>query len=216
MEDLRNYINNIRRDFSSKQLDESTVGNDPYKLFGQWFEEAVGSQILDPYAMVISTVSKENKPSTRVVYLRDISENGLVFYTNYESQKGNDLESNPNVSILFFWVELDRQIRIEGKVSVLDPTKSDLYFSGRPRESQIGAWASDQSRIIESRKFLEDRYKDFEAKFENKNVDRPKHWGGYLVEPTSFEFWQGRPSRLHDRVKFLRSDSNWKIVRLAP
>jgi pyridoxamine 5'-phosphate oxidase len=166
--------------------------------------------------MVISTVSKENKPSTRVVYLRDISERGLVFYTNYESQKGNDLESNPNISILFFWVELDRQIRIEGKVSVLDPTKSDLYFSNRPRESQIGAWASDQSRIIESRKFLEDRYKEFETKFENKNVDRPKHWGGYLVEPTSFEFWQGRPSRLHDRVKFSHSGSDWKIVRLAP
>lgn len=216
MEDLRNYINNIRRDFSSKQLDESTVGKDPYKLFGQWFEEAVGSQILDPYAMVISTVSKENKPSSRVVYLRDISENGLVFYTNYESHKGNDLESNPNISILFFWVELERQIRIDGKVSVLDPAKSDLYFSGRPRESQIGAWTSDQSRIIESRKFLEDRYKEFEAKFENKKVDRPKHWGGYLIEPTSFEFWQGRPSRLHDRVKFLHSGSDWKIVRLAP
>lgn len=216
MEDLRNYINNIRRDFSSKQLDESSVGNNPYLLFEKWFEEAVGSQILDPYAMIISTVSSENKPSSRVVYLRDISEKGMVFYTNYESQKGSDLEVNPSISILFFWGELERQIRIEGKVSVLDPSKSDQYFNSRPRESQIGAWTSDQSRIIDSRKFLEDRYKEFTEKFENKNVDRPKHWGGYLVELTSFEFWQGRPSRLHDRVKFLHSGSDWKIVRLAP
>jgi pyridoxamine 5'-phosphate oxidase len=216
LEDLRNYINNIRRDFSSKQLDESSVGNNPYQLFAQWFEEAVGSQILDPYAMMIATVSKENKPSSRVVYMRDISEKGLVFYTNYDSQKGNDLDSNPHISLLFFWGELERQIRIEGKVSVLDPIKSDSYFSSRPRESQIGAWTSNQSQIIESRKYLEDRYKEFTAKFENKNVDRPKQWGGYLVEPTSFEFWQGRPSRLHDRVKFLHSGSDWKIVRLAP
>jgi pyridoxamine 5'-phosphate oxidase len=166
--------------------------------------------------MMVATVSKENKPSSRVVYMRDISEEGLVFYTNYDSQKGNDLDSNPHISLLFFWGELERQIRIEGKVSVLDPAKSDLYFSGRPRESQIGAWSSDQSRIIDSRKILEDRYKEFTDKFENKNVDRPKHWGGYLVEPTSFEFWQGRPSRLHDRVKFLNNHSDWKIVRLAP
>ena len=216
MEELRNYIYNIRRDFLSKQLDESSVGNNPYQLFAQWFEEALGSQILDPYAMVIATVSKENKPSSRVVYMRDISELGFVFYTNYESQKGDDLESNPHISLLFFWGELERQVRIEGKVSVLDSIISDSYFSSRPRESQIGAWTSNQSQIIESRKYLEDRYKEFIAKFENKNVERPKHWGGYLVEPTSFEFWQGRPSRLHDRVKFLNENSNWKIVRLAP
>lgn len=216
MEELRNYIHNIRRDFSSKQLDESSVGNNPYQLFAQWFEEALGSQILDPYAMVIATVSKENKPSSRVVYMRDISEMGFVFYTNYDSQKGNDLELNPHISLLFFWGELERQVRIEGKVSVLDSIISDSYFSSRPRESQIGAWTSNQSQIIESRKYLEDRYKEFIAKFENKNVERPKHWGGYLVEPTSFEFWQGRPSRLHDRVKFLNENSNWKIVRLAP
>lgn len=216
MEDLRNYINSIRRDFAAKQLDEASVGNDPYELFGTWFEEAVGSQILDPYAMMISTVSDEGKPSSRVVYLRDISENGLVFYTNYESKKGTDLSSNKYISILFFWVELERQIRIEGEVCKLDIAKSDEYFSCRPRESQIGAWASDQSKIIPSRKYLEDRACEFEKQFEGKNVDRPKHWGGYLVKPTSFEFWQGRPGRLHDRVKFVLENGLWKIVRLAP
>lgn len=216
MDDLRNYINNIRRDFSSQQLDESTVGKNPYRLFEKWFEEAVGSQILDPYAMAISTVSKENKPSVRVVYMRDISENGIVFYTNYESHKGRDLETNPNISALFFWVELERQIRIDGKVSVLNPALSDNYFASRPRESRIGAWASDQSRIIESRKFLEERYKKFEDEFSGKEVDRPKHWGGYLIEPVSFEFWQGRPNRLHDRIAFQKSGNGWNIVRLAP
>lgn len=216
MEDLRNYINSIRRDFSSQQLDESSAGNNPYLLFEKWFEEAVGSQILDPYAMVISTVSKELQPSNRVVYMRDISENGLVFYSNYDSHKGNDLSVNPNIAALFFWVELERQIRIEGNVTIVDPSKSDLYFSSRPRESQIGAWASEQSHIIESRKYLEERYKEFEKKFDGKDVVRPKNWGGYLIEPTSFEFWQGRPGRLHDRVKFIKSEGGWKVLRLAP
>ncbi len=221
MEDLRNYINNIRREFSSKQLDESAVGNNPYQLFEKWFEEAVGSQILDPFAMIISTVSKENKPSNRVVYLRDISEQGLVFYTNYESHKGNDLAVNKNISALFFWGEIERQIRIEGEVELLDETKSDLYFGNRPRESKIGAWASEQSRIIPNREYLENRVGEYEKKYEGKEVDRPKHWGGFLIKPTSFEYWQGRSSRLHDRVKFILENNpgsyrDWKIVRLAP
>lgn len=216
MEDLRNYINNIRREFSSQQLDVSSVGDNPYHLFEKWFEEAVGSQILDPYAMIISTVSKENKPSNRVVYMRDISEKGIVFYTNYESHKGNDLDFNKNISSLFFWVELERQIRIEGEVEILDEKKSDEYFKNRPRESKIGAWASDQSRIIPNREFLENRVGEFEKKFEDKEVERPKHWGGFLIKPVSFEYWQGRPSRLHDRVKFIFENNSWKIVRLAP
>lgn len=221
MEDLRNYINNIRREFSSQKLDESSVGDNPYQLFEKWFEEAVGSQILDPYAMIISTVSKENKPSNRVVYMRDISENGLVFYTNYESHKGNDLDANKNISCLFFWGELERQIRIEGEVEVLDEEKSDLYFKNRPRESQIGAWASDQSRIIPNREYLENRVGEFEKKFKGQDVTRPKHWGGFLIKPTSFEYWQGRSGRLHDRVKFIFENNpdsyrDWKIVRLAP
>ena len=216
MEDLRNYINSVRRDFSSKELDEKQVSENPYILFEQWFEEAVGSQILDPYAMVISTVNKKHEPGSRVVYMRDINENGLIFYTNYDSDKAKDLSDNKNIAALFFWIELERQIRIEGIAEQVSKQMSDAYFASRPRESQIGAWASNQSETISSRSELEKKVKHFTNEFEGKTVPRPENWGGYLIKPYSFEFWQGRPNRLHDRIKYSLQNKDWKISRLSP
>jgi pyridoxamine 5'-phosphate oxidase len=216
LEDLRNYINSVRRDFSSKSLDEKHVPENPYKLFEKWFEEAVSSQILDPYAMVIATVNKKHQPSTRVVYMRDISENGLVFYTNYHSDKAKDLDENKNISALFFWIELERQIKITGVAEKTSNEMSDAYFASRPRESQIGAWASNQSSILSSRSELEEKVLYYTKLFEGQSVPRPEYWGGYLIKPHSFEFWQGRPNRLHDRIIYTRQSNNWIISRLSP
>jgi pyridoxamine-phosphate oxidase len=216
IEDIQNYLNEIRRDFMKQSLNENEVDKSPYNQFAKWFEEAVNSQILDPYAMTVSTVNNDCKPSSRVVYLRDISENGLIFYTNYLSKKGHDIAANPYIAVNIYWAELERQIRIEGKVEKASEEKSDEYFSKRPRESQIGAWASEQSTEITSRETLEERVKFFTEKFKGQPVPRPKHWGGYLIKPNYFEFWQGRPNRLHDRIVYELVNNNWKIKRLAP
>lgn len=216
MEDLRNYINSVRRDFSSKSLDEKDVPENPYKLFEKWFEEAVSSQILDPYAMVIATANKKLQPSTRVVYMRDISENGLVFYTNYHSDKAKNLDENKNISALFFWIELERQIKITGVAEKTSKEMSDAYFASRPRESQIGAWASNQSSILSSRSELEEKVLYYTKLFEGQTVPRPENWGGYLIKPHAFEFWQGRPNRLHDRIIYTLQNNNWIISRLSP
>jgi pyridoxamine 5'-phosphate oxidase len=217
LEILRNYLNTIRREFANKPLDESSVPSTPYQLFHSWFEEAVSSQILDPYAMIISTVDASLRPSSRVVYMRDIiAENGIIFYTNYNSRKGQDIESHPDLSALFYWAELDRQIRVDGKVQKVSEELSDKYFASRPRESQIGAWASNQSEVIATRETLEKQVEFYTEKFKDKEVPRPPHWGGYILIPSSFEFWQGRPSRLHDRILFSKQNELWKIERLAP
>ncbi len=216
MEVLKNYLNAIRRDFADKPFTEKLANKNPFKQFETWFEEAVNVQILDPFAMAVSTVNKEGQPSTRIVYLRDITENGFIFYTNYSSKKGQDLLINNKISLNFFWGELERQIRIEGEVKKVNEQLSDDYFSKRPRESQIGAWASLQSETITSRKELEDKVKFYTNKFKNKTVPRPKHWGGYIVTPHRIEFWQGRPSRLHDRLVYRRVGLNWEITRVSP
>ncbi|MBX7095872.1 MAG: pyridoxamine 5'-phosphate oxidase [Flavobacteriales bacterium] len=216
MDVLRSYINSIRRDFANRPLDENSVPENPYQLFEQWFEDAVGSEILDPYAMMISTADEHQQPSSRVVYMRDISESGIIFYTNYLSHKGHDLSVNHKISALFFWVELERQIRIEGIAEPVSPEISDAYFASRPRESQIGAWASAQSSEIESREELERLVLEYTEKFKDQEVPRPPHWGGYLIRPEKFEFWQGRPSRLHDRITFKRDAGTWQRKRLAP
>lgn len=216
MEDLRNYLNQIRRDFADKPLEEKSVKENPLLQFSTWFEEAVNAQILDPYAMLISTVDETGQPHTRVVYLRNISEEGMIFYTNYNSQKGKNISASNKIALTFFWVELERQIRIEGTVKKVSEELSDKYFAARPRESQLGAWASNQSETIKNRAELEENLKHYTEKFKNSDVPRPPHWGGYIVEPTKFEFWQGRPSRLHDRLIYAKNNNDWIISRVAP
>jgi len=216
IEEVSNYLNKIRHEFTSQALNENEAGDSPIELYAKWLEEAVGSQILDPKAMVISTVSTDGFPSSRVVYNRGITDAGFKFYTNYDSQKGDDLAVNPNISVNVFWPEMERQIRMQGVVTKLSATESDEYFDARPRESQIGAWASSQSHQVKDRAELEELVKQFTAKFEGKDVPRPSHWGGYFIEASYFEFWQGRPARLHDRIVFKKDGKKWAKYRVAP
>jgi pyridoxamine 5'-phosphate oxidase len=214
--DLINYLNETRRNFSGKPLRSSSVKKDPIEQFNIWIEEAINSQLIDPNAMSITTVNENGQPSTRIVYLRGINEKGFIFYTNYKSNKGASLENNNQIALNFFFPELDRQIRIEGIAEKMSTTDSDVYFSQRPRESQIGAWASSQSEAIENRAVLSENVNRFTEKFKGTPVPRPKHWGRYVVVPSKIEFWQGRPNRLHDRILFSKTNTEWKIERLAP
>ena len=216
MEELQNYLNSIRRDFADQPLNENSVADDPLRQFEKWFEEAVNAKVLDPHAMSLATVSYEEQPSVRIVYLRGIAENGFKFYTNYSSQKGKDLLENKRVAINFFWGELERQIRVEGEVEKLSKEESDAYFAARPRESQIGAWASEQSVLIRNRKALEDKVKYYREHYKGIDIPRPENWGGYLVKPHRIEFWQGRPNRLHDRLVFSKNGTSWELNRMAP
>ena len=213
---FRSYINTVRREFADQPLNLEAVNEDPYEFFEKWFDEAVGAEVLDPYAMNLATVNKQGRPGVCVVYMRDITNKGLVFYTNYNSRKGLDLEENPAVSVNFFWVELDRQIRFTGVVEKVSDNLSDEYFAQRPRPSQISAWASDKSKAIDDREYLDKQYKVYEEKFKDKTVPRPSHWGGYRIKPDAIEFWQGRPNRLHDRIVFYKSNDAWTKKRLAP
>jgi len=216
LEEVRNYINTVRRDFASRPLVESALAKDPFAQFAQWMEEAVNSQILDPYAMCVSTVGKDLWPSSRIVYLRDVAEEGFVFYTNYDSHKAADISLHPYAALNFHWSELERQVRIEGGVEKVLEEKSDAYWDSRPRESQISAWMSEQSQVVESREALESRKAKIEERFKGIDIPRPQHWGGYVVVPERIEFWQGRPNRLHDRLVYLRHSKGWKVVRLNP
>lgn len=216
LEEVRNYINSIRRDFANRPLDESGLLSDPFDQFAQWMEEAVNSQILDPYAMCVSTVGNDLWPSSRIVYLRDVAEGGFVFYTNYDSHKAKDIAENPFAAINFHWSELERQVRIEGGVKKITEEKSDAYWASRPRESQVSAWMSDQSQPVGSREELELRKSAILQRFEGVEIPRPIHWGGYVVVPERVEFWQGRPNRLHDRLVYLKQTNEWKVVRLNP
>lgn len=216
MEDLRNYLNTIRRDFAKQTLDEGDVNANPIFQFEKWFEEAVGAQVIDPNAMTICTATNEGKPSARIVLLRSINENGFIFYTNYASRKGTEIAMNPNCALVFFWPELERQIRIEGVLQKQTAEESNMYFNSRPRESKIGAWVSEQSKVISNREVLNIEYEKLSKKYPDENVPCPPHWGGYLLKPQSIEFWQGRPDRLHDRILYTKENNSWKIERLSP
>ena len=216
LEEVRNYINSIRRDFSSKALNEAMLNDDPFKQFAIWLQEAVDSQILDPYAACLSSSNAKGQVSSRIVYIRDIIDEGFVFYTNYNSKKAEDIKQNPNVAFNIHWGELERQIKIKGKVIISSASLSDVYFNNRPRESQIGAWASKQSSELISRDELEKNIKYYEKKFKDKKVTRPDFWGGYILLAESIEFWQGRSNRLHDRIIFNKVNNLWNKSRLSP
>jgi pyridoxamine 5'-phosphate oxidase len=209
-------LKNIRKEYRLKELDEKQVSKDPMHQFSEWMGEALQSEVAEPTASVLSTVSIESRPSSRVVLIKQISTEGFDFFTNQQSKKGRHLEQNGYASLLFFWPELERQVRIEGKVQVLSQDDSDSYFQSRPLQSQIGAWASPQSTIIPNRKTLKDWYEEFEEIFLKNQVKRPPHWGGYRLEPDLMEFWQGRESRLHDRIEYKNVNGKWEFHRLAP
>ena len=216
MEDLRNYINSLRHDFAKQKLDETDINPNPFFQFAKWFEEAVGAQILDPNAMTVCSSTKDGKPSARILLLRNFSENGFVYYTNYNSRKGSEIAVNPQCALLFFWPELERQIRIEGTVQKQTAEESDKYFNSRPRESKLGAWTSEQSKVIANRNVLNEKYEALSKQYPDEHVPRPPYWGGYLLKPVSIEFWQGRPNRLHDRILYTLENNKWKIERLSP
>ena len=210
------HIRKLREDYSLSTLDENDVHADPIQQFKLWLDESLKAMLPEPNAMTLSTVDSEQKPHSRIVLLKGIEKNGFIFYTNYKSDKGRDIESNPNVSICFLWKELERQVRIEGIAKKISSESSEEYFVSRPVKSQIGALASEQSSVIENRAILEEKFEALTKLYSTGHVPMPDHWGGYVVEPTSIEFWQGRRSRLHDRIKYEKEKKNWIINRLAP
>jgi pyridoxamine 5'-phosphate oxidase len=213
-------IAHLRTEYKRATLDESDVDADPCQQFARWFDEATCAQCPEPNAMTLATVGHDGRPGARIVLLKGFDARGFVFFTNYESRKGHELAAHPHAALLFFWVELERQVRIEGSIGRVDAAESDAYYASRPRSSRLGAWASPQSAPVADRSELEARFAAAEARYASagESVPRPAHWGGYRLVPEAFEFWQGRRSRLHDRVRYRRhSDTgSWMIDRLAP
>ncbi len=205
----------IRRDYKIASLDEKDVAASPFAQFDKWFGEATKAELPEPNAMTLASCDSAGRPSARVVLIKEYDERGLVFFTNYQSHKGQDLAVNNRAALLFFWPELERQIRIEGRVEKVSAADSDAYYQSRPVLSRIGAWASPQSQALDSRTALEARFAAYSAEY-GENPPRPTHWGGYRVVPSFFEFWQGRSSRLHDRICYRLADGKWKLERLAP
>ncbi len=209
------FISEDRKDFEKGTLDEHEIPKSPFILFELWLKEAIESEESEAYVMTLSTI-KEDQPKSRVVYLRGFENGKFIFYTNYESDKGEEIEQNSNVSLNFYWSSLERQVRINGKAKKCDKLLSDNYFSKRPRASQIGAWASRQSTILKDREDLDSRIALFENKFKGKEIPRPDHWGGFEVNANEIEFWQGRKSRLHDRIAYKSYGDSWTIQRKSP
>jgi pyridoxamine 5'-phosphate oxidase len=210
-------IADLRKEYSSQSLLETDIERNPFDQFEKWWAQAVNSQIDEPNAMTVATASGDGMPAARIILLKGFDKNGFVFFTNYKSYKAMHLEENPRACLVFFWKELERQVRITGLVKRVSEKESDDYFYSRPKGSQIGAWASPQSQVIESRDWIDQRYLQLAEEFKKKELKRPAHWGGYRVTPVIIEFWQGRPSRLHDRIQYsLEEDGSWKIERLSP
>ncbi len=212
---MKREIADIRKDYKLQQLEEKDVAKDAIEQFTRWWQDAVNSEITEVNAMTLATVNTDGQPDARIVLLKDYNENGFVFFTNYNSQKGNEIAGNPKAALVFFWKELERQIRIEGIIEKTSAAESDEYFNSRPAGSRIGAWASPQSSVIPGREILESYVTKYTTEFSG-DIPRPKHWGGYRIVPTKIEFWQGRSSRLHDRILYTRTTDNWNISRLAP
>jgi pyridoxamine 5'-phosphate oxidase len=211
------HVARLRQEYTRAGLKESDADPDPIEQFRRWFDEALAADLHEPNAMTVATATPEGRPSGRIVLLKGFDERGFVFYTNYEGRKSGELETNPYAALVLYWGELERQVRIEGRVSRVSEEESDAYFAGRPRGSQLGAWVSEQSRPVEDRGALEERLRELEAEYEGREVPRPPFWGGYRVEPEVMEFWQGRENRLHDRLRYRRSDDEgWRRERLQP
>ncbi|PCJ84546.1 MAG: pyridoxamine 5'-phosphate oxidase [Flavobacteriales bacterium] len=213
----RQYLEASRRDYSYEPLLENDLLSNPFELFEKWLNRSIDNGLTDANAMTLATASTQGMPSARIVLLRHFDENGFVFYTNYASHKAKDIEENPQVALAFYWHKLNRQIKIQGNISKVSEHVSDEYFRTRPRDSQLSALASNQSETLESRAALDQQLEALKKQYEKHEIPRPKNWGGYAVKPATFEFWQGRPSRLHDRFRYaLQEDGSWKIERLAP
>lgn len=209
-------LGHLREDYQTIGIDIDDVSSDPIEQFEKWFGEVQEAGIWEPNAMVLSSLTPEGFPASRNVLLKAVDGRGFVFYTNYESEKGTQLIANAKSALTFSWIELRRQVRVTGRAELLAPDESDRYFASRPRGSQLGAWASPQSQVVADRAELDDHWRKLEARFEGQEVPRPSHWGGFLVRPSVIEFWQGRPNRMHDRLRYTATNSDWQIDRLAP
>ncbi len=214
--DKTKNVAELRRDYNQTELVESAVSDNPIGQFMSWFEQALSADLLDANAMTLSTASREGVPSSRIVLLKGVDEDGFRFYTNYKSRKAQELEENPRAALCFYWAPLERQVRIEGNVQKVSRDDSKSYFQQRPRLSKIGAWASQQSSKVASREELVTKFKEIEEQFEDKEVPLPEFWGGFLLKPTRVEFWQGRKGRMHDRICYEKDGESWKKFRLAP
>lgn len=212
-----NKVADLRKEYTLQGLNETDLDPNPFKQFQTWFDQALEAQLPEPNAMTLATVTQDGKPSARIVLLKHFDERGFIFYTNYKSQKGQALDQSPWAALVFWWAELERQVRMEGYTQKVLDQESDAYFQSRPWGSQLGAWVSNQSQVVPSRDVLEDRLQALKAEYQDQHVPRPSHWGGYRLSPTLIEFWQGRPNRLHDRLRYYRlDDGNWLIERLSP
>lgn len=209
-------LGDLRRSYERTGIDEATIAADPFEQFAAWFRNAVDADVAEPNAMAVATVDGDGYPAARIVLCKSFDADGFVFYTNYRSDKGVDLDERPRAALLFTWIELHRQVRIVGDASRCTAAESDAYFARRPRGSQIGAWASDQSRAVADRSTLDEAWEAAEERFADQAVPRPDHWGGYRIAPRRFEFWQGRDNRMHDRITYVPSEAGWQRSRLAP
>jgi pyridoxamine 5'-phosphate oxidase len=213
---IRPEVADLRRDYTLEALVEDHANPDPFGQFQQWFDAAVQAELPEPNAMTLATIDTEGFPAARIVLLKDFDSSGFVLFTNYNSHKGQELSQTPKAALVFLWAELERQVRIQGTVEKISPEESDSYFYSRPHNSRLGAWASNQSEVIPNREVLDRQLEALKAEYEGKEVPRPPHWGGFRVKPQTIEFWQGRTSRLHDRLRYRLSEGVWTIDRLSP